>query len=90
MKRVEKKVQPPYFQAILDGRKNYELRLADFTVNKGDILVLKEWDPNAQCYTGRELEREVTYTAVFSLADLGKFWSKEDLEKHGIQVISLK
>ena len=43
--KIEKKVWPEYFQKILDGKKTYELRLADFECNPGDILVLKERNP---------------------------------------------
>jgi len=88
MKKIEKKVWPKYFQAILDGKKNYELRLADWECAEGDVLVLKEWDPKTKDYTGRELEKEVSYVAKFKIDDL--FWSKEEIEKHGIQIISLK
>jgi len=83
--RIEKKVWPPYFQLILDGKKHYELRLADWQCNPGDILVLKEWDPSAQEYTGREIEKEVTYVGKTKGTP---YWSKEDVEKYGFQIIS--
>lgn len=63
-KRIVKKVLPEYFQDILDNKKKYELRLNDFDVNEGDILVLKEYtstDPATRKPTGRTLEKEVTY-----------------------------
>jgi len=41
MKHI-KKIWPKYFQKILEGDKTFELRLADFECNPGDILVLKE------------------------------------------------
>ena len=46
--RIEKKVWPKFFQKILDGDKTFELRLADFECKPGDILVLKEWDPETK------------------------------------------
>ena len=82
-----KKVQPEYFQKILDGKKTYELRLADWECNEGDILVLQEWDPEAKEYTGRKIEKEVTYvgkTKNFT------FWPKEDVKKYGYQIIAFK
>lgn len=33
--RIIKKVLPDYFQDIVDGKKNYELRLNDFEVERG-------------------------------------------------------
>ena len=41
--RIIKKVLPDYFQDIVDGKKKYELRLNDFEVEPGDVLVLEEW-----------------------------------------------
>lgn len=84
--KILKKVWPEYFQKILDGVKNYELRLDDFECNPGDILDLREWNPNNNEYTGRVLEKEVTY--------VGKtkkflFWSKKDIEKYGYQILAL-
>ena len=85
---IEKKVWPKYFQAILDGKKNYELRLADWECNEGDTLILKEWDPETKEYTGREASKKVKYVAKFKIDDL--FWPKEEIEKHGLQIISLE
>ena len=53
--KIEKKVWPEYFQKIIDGVKTYELRLADFECNQGDVLVLKEWHPKTKEYTGRTI-----------------------------------
>ena len=61
MNKIEKKVWPEYFQEILDGKKTYELRLADFDIQEGDILILKEWDPETKEYSGRAIEKKVTY-----------------------------
>jgi len=85
--KIEKKVWPEYFQKILNGEKKFELRLADFECKPGDILALKEWDPKTKEYTGRVLEKEVTY--VLKTKDV-KFWSKEDMKKYGFQIISFK
>ena len=82
-----KKVWPEYFQKILDGKKTYELRLADWECNEGDILVLQEWDPETKEYTGREIEKEVTYVGKTKNMN---FWPKEDVEKYGYQIIAFK
>ena len=85
--RIEKKIQPKFFQLILDGVKTYELRLADFDINPGDILVLKEFNPEYKQYTGRIIEKNVTY--VCKVKDID-YWPKEDIEKFGFQIISFK
>lgn len=85
--KIEKKVWPEFYEEILKGDKNFELRLADFECKRGDILVLREWDPKMQAYTGRQMEKEVTY--ILRTKDIG-FWSKEDIEKYGFQIISIK
>ena len=85
--RIEKKIWPEYFQLILEGKKTYELRLADFECNPGDILVLKEFNPKTKQFTGRFLEKEITYIGNTKNLDL---WSKEEIEKYGFQIISFK
>ncbi|MBI5071763.1 DUF3850 domain-containing protein [Candidatus Falkowbacteria bacterium] len=43
--RIEKKIRPEFFDKISNGEKNFELRLADWECAPGDVLVLREWDP---------------------------------------------
>jgi hypothetical protein len=83
----EKKVLSGYFQKILDGEKTFELRLADWDCAAGDILVLREWDSEKKEFTGRELEKVVTY--VLKTKDIN-FWSPEDVEKFGYQIIAFR
>ena len=85
---IEKKVLPEYFQAITDGKKHYELRLADFECKEGDVLYLREWNKEKQEYTGREIKKNVSYVGVFEIDDL--FWPEEEIKKHGLQVISIE
>jgi ribosomal protein S17 len=85
--KIEKKIWPLYFQKIIDGVKTYELRLADFECGDGDVLVLREWDPKTKEYTGRVVEKTITY--VLKTKDQ-TFWSKEDVEKYGLQIIAFK
>ena len=37
---IHKKIWPEYFEAVLSGKKKYELRLDDFEIKEGDTLVL--------------------------------------------------
>ena len=90
MSRVEKKAWPELFREVLNVKKTFDLRLNDFEVKEGDTLLLREWDPTIKEYTGRELERRVGYVGKWKMDELTKFWPKEDINTHGIQVISLK
>ena len=85
--KIEKKVWSKYFQEVLDGNKTFELRLADFECKPGDTLILKEWDPKTKEFTGRGIEKNATY--VLKTKDIN-FFTKEEIEKHGFQVIALK
>ena len=85
--KIEKKVLPEYFEKILAGEKNFELRLADWECKPGDILVLREYDPEKNNYTGRKVEKEAGY--VLKTKDID-FFEKDDIEKYGYQIISLK
>lgn len=60
---IDLKTWPSYFQAILDGRKRFEVRQNDRDYLVGDVLVLREWDPNGGfgTYTGREYRVRVAY-----------------------------
>ena len=57
----ELKTWPEYFEAIWDGRKNFEYRLNDRDYQVGDLLHLREYDPHTSEYSGREIVRSVTY-----------------------------
>ena len=88
MSVIKKKVWPEYFKALAEGKKKYELRLNDFDVKEGDVLLLQEWDPKNKEYTGKSMEKKVTYVGKFYTNKL--FWPKEEIEKRGLQIISLE
>ncbi|MFA6554173.1 MAG: DUF3850 domain-containing protein [Candidatus Paceibacterota bacterium] len=90
MKKIPKKTWPEYFQQIYEGKKTFELRLNDFEVEEGDILVLQEWDPKTKKYTGREIEKKVGYVGKWKIEELEQFWPEKEIKDRGIQVISLK
>jgi len=76
---VKKKVWPEYFQMILNGKKKFELRLADFEIKEGDTLILEEYDPETNTYTGRKIKKiaqsiiKVNPTRMHRLEDIKKF-----------------
>lgn len=84
MAKVKKKIWPEYFELVKSGKKKFELRLADFDINNGNILVLEEWNPETKQYTGRKIEKKVSYVLKFDLDDFGQ---KQEIEKKGLYVI---
>jgi len=88
MRRIEKKAWSELFEKVRTGEKTFDLRLDDFRCKVGDILILREWNPKEKKYTGRVLERKVTF--VLKSKDVLKFWSEEEIAKHGFQVIAFK
>jgi len=55
------KTWPTPFQATQLGNKTYEIRKNDRNFNVGDTLILEEYDPTTQEYTGRVMTVRVTY-----------------------------
>lgn len=41
----EKKIHPEYFAAVVEGRKQFEVRVFDEPWAEGETLLLREWDP---------------------------------------------
>lgn len=88
MATIRKKIWPEYFEAVASGKKKCELRLHDFDIMEGDTLVLEEWDPETRDYTGRKLEKKVSYVSTFKIEQL--VWPEEEIKKSGLQIISLE
>lgn len=78
MKTVIKKIDPEWFGAIQEGKKKYELRLADFDMEDGDILRLEEWVGSRanRKPTGRYMEKKIAYVRKVDL----KGWIKSQPE----------
>ena len=58
MKIHDIKILPDYFEAVLKGKKNFEIRKNDRDYKPGDVLMLREWDNE---YTGRVIEKSVAW-----------------------------
>jgi hypothetical protein len=43
--RHELKIWPQYFRPVADGDKTFEVRKNDRGFQKGDVVMLREWDP---------------------------------------------
>lgn len=85
--RHEKKAWPTVFEHILSGKKKFDVRLADGIYNEGDILVLREWDPHEKRYTGRVIEKEISY--ILKTKEM-PYWSGDDVKEYGLVVFSLE
>ncbi len=90
MQRIEKKIWPEFFDAVASGKQKHQLRLNDFAIEPGDLLVLREWDPETKSYTGRELERLVTHIHRYTHEDMLRFHTQEEIVEKGLQIISLE
>ncbi len=85
--RIEKKIWPESFEKMTSGNERTQVRLADFECRPGDVLVLKEYDPKTKVYTGRTIEKTI---ADVTKSEISKFYTKEELDEFGLQVISFE
>jgi hypothetical protein len=60
-KQHELKTWPEYFEAIVNGDKTFELRKDDRGFKVGDVLRLREWNPEKKFYSGRYVLVRVKY-----------------------------
>lgn len=84
---IRKKTWPEAFEKILSGEKTFDARLANFDCKVGDTLILEEYDPRTKKYTGRKIEKKITF--VLNTKDQ-KFWSQSDIKKFGLLIIGFK
>ena len=84
--KIKKKVQSKYFKDILEGRKRFEVRLADFKCKTGDVIVLLE--QKGKTLTGRKIECELLYK--LNTKEIEKFYKKEDIEKYGLLILAIR
>ncbi len=86
-KFISKKTWPHFFQLMVDGHKNTDLRLADFDIEKGDVIIFQEWDPQTESYTGRELSR-IVYNV--NHVNLDRFHTLDEIETFGHFIIETR
>ncbi len=85
-KEIHKKTISSLFKETLSGNKSFDVRLADWQCEAGDILILDEIDDITKVPTGRSLRKKVGY--ILNTQD-NNFFAKKEIEKYGLQVISL-
>lgn len=59
MIEIRKKILTEYFNEVVHGNKNFEIRKDTDNISVGDILVLMEWDGNG--LTGQSVKHKVKY-----------------------------
>ena len=65
----ELKTLSNYFYLVKSGKKPFELRLNDRGFLPGHELLLREYNPHTQSYTGQTLRRKITYVFENSKAE---------------------
>lgn len=55
------KTWPNYFKDVVNGSKTFEVRKNDRNFKVGDFLMLREYDPEDDTYTGEVLYQRVSY-----------------------------
>lgn len=85
MKIITKKSYPDLFEKVLAGEKTFDMRVADFDVQPGDILeqVEVDYDGTPTGRKARHIVGEVLHTKEVD------FWKQEDIDQYGYQVMSL-
>jgi len=84
---IKKKAWPELFQKVLEGKKNIDLRLADFEINEGDIFILEEYDPKTKKYTGRSIKKRVKNLNKIMPAE---FYDINEIKNKGFYLIELE
>lgn len=61
MKTHELKTWPQYFEQVVAGQKQFEIRKNDRDFQVGDVLVLDEYCPDRKVYTGNYAIVKIEY-----------------------------
>jgi len=86
---IAKKAWPELFKKVKESKKNFDVRLADFNIKKGDTLIFREWNPKTKKYTGRTLTRKIGFVLRIP-EDIKKFYSNKDIKRYGFYVMELE
>lgn len=65
----ELKILPEYYNAQVEGKKNFEIRKNDRNYQIGDWIALKEYDPQTKEFTGQSFVAEITYITNYQQKD---------------------
>lgn len=60
------KCNPVCFQATMDKEKTFEIRKNDRHFQKGDIVIMEEFEIDGHKYTGRQLQFEIGFVTNYA------------------------
>lgn len=83
---IEKKIWPDMFEN--DRNLPVDFRCADFDLKNGDMIIYREWNPKTEEYTGRYYSR--TTKRVTKHESPTRYWTQEELEKHGMHIVEFE
>lgn len=66
MKVHKLKILPEYYNAQIEGKKNFEIRKNDRNYQIGDWLLLKEYNPKIKKFTERKVMVEITILLIIN------------------------
>lgn len=90
MKLHDLKTWPVAFQPMWDNLKDFEYRLNDRGYHVGDFLLIREYDPDTEEYTGRVIFFVIKYVllgGVFGIPDDYCIMSLRRLKSEGHYVL---
>ncbi len=89
MKTITKKIDRDWFDLILADKKKFELRLADFEIEEGDILRLEEYtEGENRVPTGRFIEKKISYVQKTNLKEW--FAKQPELSEKGFYILQFE
>ncbi|GGG27697.1 ASCH/PUA domain-containing protein [Hymenobacter glacieicola] len=78
----ELKVWPACFAAVVSGAKPFDVRLNDRDYRVGDALLLREYEPESEQYSGRTTERWISYLLQGGSFGVEEGWCVLGLAEH--------
>lgn len=84
---IRKKTWKEAFEKIASGEKTFDVRLNNFECEVGDILVLEEYDPIKKKYTGRKVEKKITF--ILNSKEQ-KYWTQSEIKNNGLVIMGFR
>lgn len=84
---IKKKTWLELFQKMIEGKKTADVRLADFDLKEGDMIIFEEYNQKTKQYTGRKLIKRVKNLSKIKVTD---FNPVEEITKFGHYIIELE